>query len=78
AICNFSPVVRHGHRVGLPRLAGADQLWEEALNTDAEAYGGGGISNSRPIKAEGTPHNGQPGSAEVIVPPLATLWLRPA
>ncbi|MFD9126668.1 1,4-alpha-glucan branching enzyme [Kitasatospora sp. NPDC059571] len=78
ALCNFSPVVRHGHRVGLPRLAGADQLWEEVLNTDAEQYGGAGVANSHPIKAEATPWNGQPRSAELILPPLATLWLRPA
>ncbi|MGE7434677.1 1,4-alpha-glucan branching protein GlgB [Kitasatospora sp. NPDC001175] len=77
AISNFSPVVRHGHRVGLPSLPGPDQLWQEVLNTDAEVYGGSGIANSQPIKAETTPWNGQPRSAELIVPPLATVWLRP-
>ncbi|MEV7597502.1 1,4-alpha-glucan branching protein GlgB [Kitasatospora sp. NPDC089797] len=78
AVCNFSPVVRHGHRVGLPALDGREQLWEEVLNTDAEAYGGSGTGNSRPIKAEPVEWNGQPRSAELVLPPLATLWLRPA
>ncbi|WP_371499249.1 1,4-alpha-glucan branching protein GlgB [Kitasatospora sp. NBC_00374] len=77
AVCNFAPVVRHGHRIGLPRLERKDQLWEEALNTDAPRFGGSGISNSRPIKAEPTTWNGQPRSAELIIPPLATVWLRP-
>ncbi|MGK4583043.1 1,4-alpha-glucan branching protein GlgB [Kitasatospora sp. HPMI-4] len=78
AVCNFSPVVRHGRRVGLPKLPGTDQLWTEVLNTDAEIYGGGGIANSQPVKSEATPWNGQPRSAELILPPLATVWLRPA
>ncbi|MFF0297183.1 1,4-alpha-glucan branching enzyme [Kitasatospora sp. NPDC004615] len=78
AVSNFSPVVRRGFRVGLPRLEGREQLWEEALNTDAERYGGSGIANSRPVKAEGTQWNGQPRSAELVLPPLATVWLRPA
>ncbi|WP_280687990.1 1,4-alpha-glucan branching enzyme [Kitasatospora sp. GAS204B] len=78
AVCNFSPVVRHGYRVGLPGLGGTDQLWTEALNTDAESYGGSGVGNPALIKAEPAAWNGQPRSAELIIPPLATLWLRPA
>ncbi|WP_346146810.1 alpha amylase C-terminal domain-containing protein, partial [Kitasatospora cinereorecta] len=78
ALCNFSPVVRHNLRVGLPRLDSAEQLWEEALNTDDARYGGSGVANSHPVKAEATPWNGQPRSAEVVLPPLSTVWLRPA
>ncbi|MCX4746697.1 1,4-alpha-glucan branching enzyme [Kitasatospora sp. NBC_01287] len=78
AVCNFSPVVRHGHRVGLPTLGGAEQLWTEALNTDAERFGGSGVANPALIKAEPVEWNGQSRSAELIIPPLATLWLRPA
>ncbi|MGW4809056.1 1,4-alpha-glucan branching protein GlgB [Kitasatospora sp. NPDC004272] len=77
AVCNFSPVVRHGFRVGLPRLEGAEQLWEEALNTDAERYGGSGVANSSPVKSEAEEWNAQPRSAELVLPPLATVWLRP-
>ncbi|WP_232247449.1 1,4-alpha-glucan branching protein GlgB [Kitasatospora azatica] len=78
AVCNFSPVVRHGHRVGLPALSGTDHLWAEALNTDAAHFGGSGVGNSVPIKAEAVEWNGQPRSAELIVPPLATVWLVPS
>ncbi|WP_104821110.1 1,4-alpha-glucan branching protein GlgB [Kitasatospora sp. MMS16-BH015] len=78
AVSNFSPVVRHCYRVGLPPLAGGEQLWEEALNTDAARYGGGDVTNSHPVKSEPTPWNGQPRSAQLILPPLATVWLRPA
>lgn len=48
------------------------------LNTDAETYGGAGIGNSHPVKAEPVAWNDQPRSAELVLPPLATLWLRPA
>ncbi|WP_441250194.1 1,4-alpha-glucan branching protein GlgB [Kitasatospora sp. McL0602] len=78
AVSNFSPVVRHAYRVGLPKLDTPEQLWEEALNTDAAEYGGSGTGNSRPVKADTTAWNGQPRSAELILPPLATVWLRPA
>ncbi|MGC0316131.1 1,4-alpha-glucan branching enzyme [Kitasatospora acidiphila] len=77
-VCNFSPVVRHGHRIGLPKLAGTDQLWRELLNTDDPRFGGSGVANAAPIKAESIAWNDQPQSAELIIPPLATLWLLPA
>ena len=35
-VCNFTPVPRHGYRIGVPRAGG----WREILNTDAEFYGG--------------------------------------
>jgi 1,4-alpha-glucan branching enzyme len=71
--CNFSPVPREGYRIGLPR-GGA---WQEVLNTDDERYGGGGIVNAAPITAEARPWHDQPCSAEVTLPPLAVVWLRP-
>ena len=40
-VCNFTPVVRHGYRIGLPRSG----RWREALNTDAAIYGGSGVGN---------------------------------
>ncbi|WP_377269320.1 1,4-alpha-glucan branching protein GlgB [Peterkaempfera sp. SMS 1(5)a] len=78
-ISNFSPVVRHGYRVGLPQTpAGSHGLWTEVLNTDAAAYGGSGVGNPDPVKAEADSRNGRDLSAELVLPPLATLWLRPA
>jgi 1,4-alpha-glucan branching enzyme len=78
AVCNFSPVVRSGHRIGLPPLVGREQLWRELLNTDEVRFGGGGVANPAPVKGEPIAWDGQPHSAELVVPPLATLWLRPA
>ncbi|MEY9967674.1 1,4-alpha-glucan branching enzyme, partial [Streptacidiphilus sp. MAP12-16] len=80
AISNLSPVVRHDYRVGLPTVRAdvRDARWLEILNTDAEVYGGSGVGNPDPVKADATPWNGRDTSAELILPPLATIWLTPA
>ena len=40
-VCNFTPVVRHGYRVGVPHAG----RWQELLNSDATDYGGSGVGN---------------------------------
>ncbi|ARQ68370.1 1,4-alpha-glucan branching enzyme [Streptomyces marincola] len=74
-VCHFSPVARHGYRVGVPPVAGA---WREALNTDAAAYGGSGVTTAAPVPASATPSHGREASLVLTLPPLATVWLRPA
>ena len=69
-VSNFSPIVREGHRLGLPRKG----TYKQILNTDLEKYCGGGFGNVRSIKAEKTPWHDLDYSAEITVPPLATLW----
>ncbi len=72
-ICNFTPVPRYGYRIGLPQ-AGA---WLEVLNTDAIDYGGSGMGNQGRVMAEATASHGLPAAAELMLPPLSTLFLRP-
>jgi 1,4-alpha-glucan branching enzyme len=72
-IANFTPVVRHGYRIGLPQAG----RWRELLNTDAEGYGGSGVGNLGGVAAEDAPAFGLPASAEITLPPLATLYLSP-
>jgi 1,4-alpha-glucan branching enzyme len=67
-------VPHHDYRLGLPQ-AGA---WTEVLNTDADVYAGSGVGNLGLVQAGEGSHHGLPASATVTVPPLATLWLRPA
>jgi 1,4-alpha-glucan branching enzyme len=67
---NFSPVVREGHRLGLPRAGTYKQL----LNTDHEKYCGGGFGVMKSIKAEKVPAHGLDFSAVITLPPLATMW----
>jgi len=73
-LCNFSPVPRSDYRVGLPRVG----RWTEVLNTDAAPYGGGNIGNLGAVEAAEIGWDGQPASASVTLPPLATIWLAPA
>ncbi|MEU9792460.1 1,4-alpha-glucan branching enzyme [Streptomyces sparsogenes] len=75
AISNFSPVVRQEYRVGVPDRI---PLWREVLNTDDGRYGGSGVRNPEPLKAEPTAWHGRPASILPVLPPLATIWLRPA
>nr|WBO80453.1 1,4-alpha-glucan branching enzyme [Streptomyces sp. SBE_14.2] len=75
AVSNFSPVVRHDYRLGVPEEVPA---WYEALNTDAARYGGSDVVNPDAIKPEGQPWHGLPTSIRLTLPPLATVWLRPA
>jgi 1,4-alpha-glucan branching enzyme len=72
-IANFTPVPRHGYRVGLPQLGS----YSELLNSDDLKYGGSGVTNGDAIEAEDIPWQGQPHSAALILPPLAVLYLKP-
>jgi 1,4-alpha-glucan branching enzyme len=71
---NFSPVVREGHRIGLPRKG----TYRQILNTDAEKYCGGGVGVVRTIKAEKISWHGMDYSAAITLPPLATMWFEVA
>jgi 1,4-alpha-glucan branching enzyme len=51
-------------------------VWTEALNTDAAAYGGSGMGNLGAVTADETPWHGRPASAGIVLPPLATVFLR--
>ncbi len=72
-VCNLTPVVREGYRVGLP----SGGSWREALNTDAELYGGSNVGNSGRVDAEAVSSHGRNFSATLTLPPLATLYLTP-
>ncbi len=72
-VCHFTPVVRHGYRVGVP-LEGP---WEEILNTDRPCYGGSGQGNPERLVAESVGFHGRPASLVLTLPPLAAVYLRP-
>lgn len=71
---NLTPVPRTRYRMGVP--AGGE--WAEALNSDAEIYGGGGMGNPGGCRAEDVPWNGQPHSVVLTLPPLSAVYLREA
>ncbi len=69
-VTNFTPEPRRAYTVGLPRAG----VWREMLNTDAEVYGGSGMGNFGEVIASDAPLHGQPASAQLTLPPLATLY----
>jgi 1,4-alpha-glucan branching enzyme len=69
-VTSFTPVPRHGYRLGLPRGG----RWIERMNTDAEIYGGSGTGNLGGVHAEETASHGRPFSARFTIPPLSTLY----
>ncbi|WP_372735398.1 1,4-alpha-glucan branching protein GlgB [Nocardioides sp.] len=71
-VANFAAIPHQGFRLGLP----SPGQWDEILNTDAESYTGSGVGNLGGITAVAGEHHGQPAHAEVVVPPLATVWFR--
>ncbi|MFI0589936.1 1,4-alpha-glucan branching enzyme [Streptomyces griseus] len=76
AVSHFSPAVRSDYRLGVPETG--TEGWVEVLNTDAARYGGGDVRNEEPLKAEAVPAHGRPASISLTLPPLATVWFRPA
>ncbi|WP_411080817.1 1,4-alpha-glucan branching enzyme [Streptomyces sp. cmx-18-6] len=76
AVSHFCPVVRHDYRLGVPETG--TEGWVEVLNTDAARYGGSDVRNEEPLKAEAVPAHGRPSSISLTLPPLATVWFRPA
>jgi len=73
-VVNFAGVPHEGYRLALPHGG----TWREAVNTDAEAYGGSGVGNLGEVHADGTPFKGRPDSVVLRVPPLGALYLTPA
>ena len=67
AITNFSPMPHENYNLPFPTTG----TWTEVLNTDDLAYGGSGITNEAVIISDAA-HL----SAEVRVPPLATIWFK--
>jgi len=71
-VLNFTPVPRHGYRIGVP----CPGYWREVLNTDAGCYWGGNIGNNGGVQAEAVPCHGQPYSVVITLPPMAGVFLK--
>jgi len=71
-VCNFTPVPRSPYRVGFPQAG----RWREILNSDAGAYGGSNVGNSGSVIAHEHAAHGMPASAEILIPPLATVYFQ--
>jgi len=72
-VCNFTPVVRYGYRIGVPRKV----RYQERLNTDSAHYGGSNVGNLGALQAQDVAAHGFAFSLPLTLPPLAVVVLRP-
>ncbi len=72
AVLNFTPIPRHGYRIGVPWGG----HWDELLNSDAHAYDGSGQGNFGGVVAEAVPHHGRSHSLALTLPPLGAVILK--
>jgi 1,4-alpha-glucan branching enzyme len=71
AAFNFTPVPRTDYRIGVP-LPG---LYREAVNSDAQIYGGSNIGNQGGVSSEPVAWMGRPHAITVALPPLGAVVL---
>ena len=72
AVCNFQPVLRENYSFGVP----FDGTYAEVFNSEAEAFGGCGITNGTSIRADKVPMHGYEQSICLKLPPMSVLFLK--
>jgi len=70
-VLNFTPVVRHGYRIGVPEPG----CYAERLNSDSHLYGGSNQGNLGEVTSREGRWMGRPAYLELTLPPLAALVL---
>ncbi len=74
-VCNFTPVPRRAHRVGVPSAG----PWREVFNSDSSFYGGSNLGNGPDLLATQTPGaHGRSHALSLTLPPLAVVAFEPA
>jgi 1,4-alpha-glucan branching enzyme len=71
-VCNFTPVVRRGYRIGVP----AGGFWEEKFNSDSDRYGGSNVGNDGGVAAVAESAHGRPYALSLTLPPYGAVVLR--
>lgn len=71
-VCNMTPLPRSNYRIGVPRAG----FWREALNSDAQIYGGAGRGNLGGVESAPIPSHGRYHSLSLMFPPLGVIFLK--
>jgi 1,4-alpha-glucan branching enzyme len=71
-VVNATPMIRENYRIGVP----GEGFYQEVLNTDAEAYGGGNVGNYGGLHAEPIAWQGQSHSIALRLPPLSVCGFK--
>jgi 1,4-alpha-glucan branching enzyme len=72
-ILNFTPIVRHGYRIGVP----VSGNYIEVFNSDSHFYDGSNLGNPYPLASEARAWMGREHSLTLTLPPLGGLVLKP-
>ena len=72
--CNFTPVVRHAYRVGVPYPG----EYRERLNSDDRQFGGSGVINEGPLYSTPGKVHDLPRSITITLPPLGVAFIERA
>ena len=72
-VCNFTPVVRMNHRVGVPQ----QRYYREVFNSDSQFYGGSNVGTFPGVMAKEPGHHGRPWTMSINLPPLAVVAFKP-
>jgi 1,4-alpha-glucan branching enzyme len=71
-VCNMTPVPRQVYRIGVPHSGD----WQEILNSDSGYYGGSNMGNAGRVQTSDIGAHGYTASVELVLPPLATIFMR--
>jgi 1,4-alpha-glucan branching enzyme len=72
--CNFTPVPRAAHVLGVPRPG----PWREIFNSDSQFYGGSNLGNgAAPLATRPLGSHGHGQSLQLTLPPLAVVVFEP-
>jgi 1,4-alpha-glucan branching enzyme len=70
--CNFTPVVRHGYVIGMPRPG----KYCEVVNSDSTRYGGSNVVNEGVFETQWRRMHGRDYSIAITLPPLGVSVLK--
>ncbi len=70
--CNFTPVVREGFRLGVPR----EGFYTEIFNSDSSFYSGSNVGNGMGAQSEKIQWNGREHSIKINLPPLGVVMFK--
>ncbi len=70
-VCNFTPAVRYGYRIGVPE----EGWYDELINTDDTEFWGSGVVNGA-VMADAVPTHGRGYSVQLTLPPLGVTILK--
>ena len=71
AVCNFVPVQRENYCIGVPYRG----VWAEVFSSDAQEFGGGGVTNGSAIKTQDVPMHGCDQSISLTLPGCSVFFL---